>query len=248
LQIQLLSDLHTEHYESPLAFIARKIPLPRVDVRILAGDIVSVMQQSVEQIAGVFNLLTRGARHTIYVPGNHEYYLGTGAQVDGYLRSISSKITDFTMLENEEFWFEGQQFFGGAMWFDFKPDNYIYSEGAKAWSDFNDIKDLKDWVYQRNAAFTEAALRLVKPGCVVVSHHLPNFRSVHESRQSSEYNRFFVSNQTQVMFENGVRLWVHGHTHDACDYVFGDTRVVCNPYGYYWIEKPHGYPPVIMDV
>lgn len=29
-----------------------------------------------------------------------------------------------------------------------------------------------------------------------------------------------------------VKLWVHGHMHNASDYVIGDTRVVCNPKGY----------------
>ena len=34
----------------------------------------------------------------------------------------------------------------------------------------------------------------------------------------------------------GARLWIHGHTHDSCDYRLGDSRrsvrVVCNPRGY----------------
>ena len=32
--------------------------------------------------------------------------------------------------------------------------------------------------------------------------------------------------------EQRPALWVHGHTHDSCDYQVGVTRVVCNPRGY----------------
>ena len=28
------------------------------------------------------------------------------------------------------------------------------------------------------------------------------------------------------------KLWIHGHTHDRCDYAIGNTRVVANPLGY----------------
>ena len=27
-------------------------------------------------------------------------------------------------------------------------------------------------------------------------------------------------------------LWIHGQTHEACDYLIGQTRIVCNPRGY----------------
>jgi predicted phosphodiesterase len=27
-------------------------------------------------------------------------------------------------------------------------------------------------------------------------------------------------------------VWIHGHTHTPCQYVVGDTRVICNPIGY----------------
>lgn len=30
----------------------------------------------------------------------------------------------------------------------------------------------------------------------------------------------------------GAALWVHGHTHSSFDYMAGETRVVCNPFGY----------------
>jgi len=248
MRIQLASDVHTEHYNEPVAFLTARVPIaPKVDVLLLAGDIVSVKQQSLEQVHATFSYFASRAKHVLYVPGNHEYYCGTRGFADGTLRSITSMFPNVTMLENQSVIIEKQQFFGGCMWFDANPDNHWYTIGENAWSDFKDIKDIRDWVYEENAAFKKAALEQVKPGCVVMTHMLPNNRSVARKHQSSNYNRFFVSDQTQVMFENGVRLWVHGHTHDSCDYVFGDTRVVCNPYGYHFAPNKR-YKTVLLDV
>ena len=32
--------------------------------------------------------------------------------------------------------------------------------------------------------------------------------------------------------EHQPKLWIHGHSHDRCDYLLGKTRVVANPLGY----------------
>lgn len=247
--LQLISDLHTEHYTEPLSFLQSRIPVaPEADVVLLAGDIVSIKQQSAEQVYCVFAYFANRAKHVLFNPGNHEYYCGTKAYADGVLRTIVGMFPNVTMLENQSVVIDGQQFFGGAMWFDSNPDNHWYTIGENAWSDFVDITDIRKWVYEENAAFTKAALEQVKPGCVVMTHMLPNHRSTPVEFKNDPYNRFFVSDQTRCMFENSPKLWVHGHTHSPCDYVFGDTRVVCNPYGYHWAQKGKTYPPVLLDV
>ncbi len=42
---------------------------------------------------------------------------------------------------------------------------------------------------------------------------------------------------SQIIEEQQPALWVHGHTHDSCDYHVGATRVVCNPKGYEYENK-----------
>ena len=37
---------------------------------------------------------------------------------------------------------------------------------------------------------------------------------------------------TDYVHDLRPKLWIHGHTHDRCDYVIGDTRVIANPFGY----------------
>jgi hypothetical protein len=44
-------------------------------------------------------------------------------------------------------------------------------------------------------------------------------------------------------------LWLHGHVHHSLDYQLFDTRVVCNPRGYFDLElNPLFNPALILEV
>ena len=46
-------------------------------------------------------------------------------------------------------------------------------------------------------------------------------------------NAFFVCDlAAHVRTRRDPKLWIHGHSHDRCDYLLGKTRVVGNPLGY----------------
>ncbi|GAC1527055.1 MAG: hypothetical protein NVS3B11_27890 [Collimonas sp.] len=67
---------------------------------------------------------------------------------------------------------------------------------------------------------------------VVISHHAPNYRSVHERFTGSALNACFVSELEQRILAWQPAFWLHGHMHDSSDYQIGATRVLCNPRGY----------------
>lgn len=74
---------------------------------------------------------------------------------------------------------------------------------------------------------------------VVVTHHLPTFESVpHEYRREYHGNGAYVSDLSNFILDRPrIKYWIHGHTHDSCDYMVGDnTRVICNPRGYIGYE------------
>jgi hypothetical protein len=86
----------------------------------------------------------------------------------------------------------------------------------------------------------------VRDGDVVITHHLPHQTSTPSFFVGSPLNRFFVADDAADLVAGaGARLWLHGHTHAPCDYVVGNTRVVCNPRGY-----PHERrkPPVDLGL
>jgi len=67
---------------------------------------------------------------------------------------------------------------------------------------------------------------------VVVSHHLPSYLSVDPIYAGDMLNAAFVSNLDDWIATKDIALWIHGHAHNSSDYVYEDTRVVCNPFGY----------------
>ena len=70
---------------------------------------------------------------------------------------------------------------------------------------------------------------------VVVTHHYPSKRSTAAKWASDPLTAAFGS-KLDVELLTQAKLWIHGHTHDSCDYRLGDSnrsvRVVCNPRGY----------------
>lgn len=68
---------------------------------------------------------------------------------------------------------------------------------------------------------------------VVISHHSVCPQSIAPKYQSYHSNGAFVTDFSDWMHADWApTLWVHGHTHDAFDYVEGNTRVVVNPRAY----------------
>lgn len=148
--------------------------------------------------------------------------------------------------------------------------------GATLWTDYNDEDPLtmqivnqclNDSACIRN--FTpEAVLREhdahvdwlislashdVKPD-VVFTHHAPSMRSAHPryrkpGTKEDLINYGFVSNLEELVAQLAPKLWVHGHVHDPCDYMLGETRVVAWPMGYPHerIGKPP-YEPMFIDI
>jgi predicted phosphodiesterase len=70
---------------------------------------------------------------------------------------------------------------------------------------------------------------------VVVTHHYPSKRSTAARYTNDPLTAAFGSKLSLDLLTQ-ANLWIHGHTHDSCDYRLGDSkksvRVVCNPRGY----------------
>jgi hypothetical protein len=138
------------------------------------------------------------------------------------------------------------------MWFG-NPDglNYLYK---RALNDFHLIEGLETWCYDRNRMFTMLGQTLIRPETIVVTHHLPHPNCTPERFRKDQTNRFFVSDQTELIQDKQPRYWFCGHTHDPCDFVLGNTHVLCNPYGYpheiykTYGENPIPYPQVVIEV
>lgn len=227
--VQAVSDLHLEMSGDMGERFLKELK-PLADVLILAGDITSAKHYA--SLRHVFYDLISRWKHIIYVPGNHEYYRSSPDEVAHNLTLVRREFPSVSVLENEDVTINGQRFIGGTMWFPNKPNQSKFVESKRFLNDFYMIRGLEPWVYEQSNLFRELLRQQLRSGDVVVTHHLPTWKSVHKRYAGSDLNAFFVNDVSALIDERQPRLWIHGHTHTACDYKQGQTRVVANPRGY----------------
>jgi predicted phosphodiesterase len=96
--------------------------------------------------------------------------------------------------------------------------------------------------HQASRAWLQAELPQGDPAAtVVVTHHYPHAHSCAQEWLASPLTPIFGSQLPDETLR-GASVWIHGHTHDCCDYrlegnpdpagVRRSVRVVCNPRGY----------------
>jgi predicted phosphodiesterase len=239
MRIRFLSDLHLE-FMSPLhqSEFVRRLPND-CDVLVLAGDIAGAT--GLKRAFGLFSRHFAGST-IIFVAGNHEFYGSSPGEVEDSLcpSGLPDNVHALEMgtVRVGSLGLDGQRFLGCTLWFP-PPQT-----GDKlVLTDYSAIEDFEPWVYERNAKSVQWLADNVRSGDVVVTHHLPSHKSVHKMYAGNPQNDFFVCDMTKLIEERQPALWIHGHTHESCDYQIGATRVVCNPYGYFPSDTNNNFDP-----
>ena len=233
---RVMSDLHFEfHGDGGRAFAEALSPAPD-EVLLCAGDVCSSLQ-----IVGALSLLARRFRHVVYVPGNHEFYHSTRAKTLEAVYMVAANFPGtFHVLDKGVAEIDGVRIVGCPLWF--ARDDHA---DRSAMNDFRLIRDFDAWVYEENRQCVEFLRREVRAGDVVLTHYLPSRHSVAPRWRGSPLNAFFVCDLTALIVDRQPALWVHGHTHDSIDYRLGETRVLCNPFGYAHHEENTAFDPVL---
>lgn len=247
MKMRVLSDLHLEFQDwNP--------PDVEADVIVLAGDIHSGVR-GVEWARRQFPLMP-----ILYVPGNHEFY---GRDIQEALSDLRTAGRRFgvDVLHGRGVIIGGVRFLGATLWTDFALRGTdatslqrAMNDAKRGMSDFSIIRHGAHGLFRpehaRAAHFEQMswireklADEFIGP-TVLVSHHLPHPRSIHIKYRSSSLNPAFASDLSQLMGPP-VAVWIHGHTHESCDYVEQGTRVVCNPRGYGPFELNAAFDPVL---
>jgi predicted phosphodiesterase len=236
MKIQLASDLHLEFYGAldGTRVIAAAIA-PSADVLVLAGDIGCV--RLIDNLRLGLAWASAHFQHVVYVLGNHEFYGSTPSYTTRAIHDLAATWSNVHLLQNQLVTLDGVKFFGGTGWFPLLPDR---PDLESRMADFQQIRSFKPFVYDQHRAF-EVQLAGCRPD-VIVSHHLPTSASVPERFKMSALNAYFVSGFDFEECTAGVKLWLHGHTHDPVDIELGPVRVVANPYGYPF-EIPRRFNP-----
>lgn len=176
------------------------------------------------------SLCPKVAGEVLYIPGNHEYYGATPAFVDQCLTALEQSTENLTVLRAGQVYEQhGRRFLGDTLWF---PDDPLNAHYAPGMSDFSVIRNFVPWVYERYEACRAFLETEVRPGDIVVTHHLPSPQLIASQYLTSPLNRFFAADLTDLIIEHKPAIWICGHTHTSIDTTIGETRVICNPRGY----------------
>ena len=252
MKITLTSDIHTEFYAHKLSvqeMLDLSIPSVNADVIILAGDILNALDLARTEASSKYYLKGKYLEFfqeiknrfdtVLMVLGNHEHYRYRYENTCNTIRDVLGSYV--TVLDNDTYTLtNGEIVWGGTMWTDFNGFNPLHMYQAR-----NSMNDYR-LISQRTTGYTitpefimdrflEYKNGLLNSNAnIVITHHAPSFASINEKWRGDVLNSSYASVSLDgFILDSGPRLWVHGHLHDACDYMLGNTRIVCNPLGYH---------------
>lgn len=227
MRIQLVSDLHVEFHRDGGQSILDELNPEGVDILVVAGDTcpTKILRGNwfIHQLCDLYP-------HVVLVAGNHEAYGSHPSKSNDALRDIETQKENFTFLQDcLPVTIKGQRFLGDTFWFPSDPLNKAYECCI---NDFSAINMLRSYVYGQHRRCVKNLNTHLLPTDIVITHHLPTYTAIHPEFRGSNLNRFFASEQSELILEKKPKLWMFGHTHGSVDMMLGDTRLLCNPLGY----------------
>jgi Icc-related predicted phosphoesterase len=261
------TDLHLKISEA--VGLAMPFDIPDADVCVIAGDITDRMISGMEWVAN-----TVGRRMPVVMTlGNHDLY---GQDMPAARRKAPARARELGihLLDDSEAEVAGIRFAGGTLWTDFRlfeslnnPPLYSQEDCFRAVRDYADYSEIhanevsggvmsrtmtpRDTAryHAQTVAFLEQVLaRSFNGPTVIVSHHAPHPRSIHQRFIDKPSSAAYASDLTWLIERYKPDYWMHGHVHDSFDYEVDETRIICNPRGYGTFPNPNFNPSLVIGV
>lgn len=255
--IRIFSDIHLENGGK---FTIDHLDTDKDTVLLLPGDLMSIKRNRMHEWFLNNDLFDR-FKHTLVIPGNHEYYGGSIVNIDDKMEEYFSKFNKVTFLQLKTVNIDDVNFIGATLWTDLNKGNPI--DKWKAASYMNDYRYIRDGtktdpykkrlttdrteiLHKKHLKFIEDCLyNFEGQKNVVMTHHAPSINSIHPYyRANSDYNAAYYSELDHLFYDYDISLWCHGHSHQSTVYKNYNTTVVCNPIGY--IKEHTGYDPISL--
>lgn len=258
MQIRVLSDIHID--------INENYPIPEFkdDIfTIVAGDI------SGDPVVSSY-WIEDNIKHGVFVHGNHDLVYNKLEQPLQEQKLIfKNKFpldANVSYLDNQYKIIDDIVFIGCCLYTDYKYNGSVNKNMKIALKGLNDFK----WgqieengkivkleprhylaMFNESFAFIKHTLKKFKDKkCVLITHHCVSPLQIDPKYFSSSINASFVSDLTEfIEKQDNLALVVTGHTHTSSDLMIGNTRVICNPYGYRgWEHNTNFNPDLIVEV
>jgi len=204
-------------------------PKKEVDVFVCAGDLGVFWG-----LESILQTLCKRYPQVVYVAGNHEFYQTSPKEIESLRSALSRQLSNLHWLEDSSVKIGGRTFHGATLWFPDTEESRPYRDHL---NDFHLIEKFVPWVFDKHGASKSYLQHAVKPGDIVVTHHIPLLMGTDPRWWNSPLNSFFVSDVEPLLTETKPALWIYGHTHSSHDFKVGPTRLVCNPFGYARMEE-----------
>lgn len=252
MKIQYASDLHLEFYQkTPF----QPMLTPAAPTLVLAGDIGRPDKRSYKDF---LQYCSRNWTDVVVVAGNHEFYNSRNYKQWRYMpptdihdvgtrlaacNTIAAGFPNVHFLDRRRVDIGGMAFLGATLWTDVTG----HELAAMSMNDYSMITpggtamlsptDVTGW-HRRDRAWLDSELRAceeTQTPAVVVTHHLPTYRLIHQRYRGSELNPCFAT-ECKELLRDPVKAWFAGHTHAASSVkiptLTGLIKACVNPCGY----------------
>lgn len=238
-KIQYASDLHLElnaNYKY-LSKAKNKI-IPKGDILVLAGDITLADQRHFDH--EFFDWAASNFKTTYYIPGNHEFYNGTPADV--LEESFEIKVRDNVyFINNRSITVNDLVIIFTPLWSSITSKNAEVIEESvndfhQLWYHAHKLKT-EDFnrLHQTCYTFLKNTLKANKrKKIIVVTHHVPSPLCCNEEHRNSPINDAFCADLTDfIKLNTNIAYWIYGHSHhNALPKSIGKTTLITNQLGY----------------
>ena len=258
--IDFISDVHLDFYfdvENRQQIFANMFANQKGTDLIICGDLFVGLsnhdqmikhREHINLLDQFFKVANNRYQNVYFVMGNHDYW---GGWLQDGEKEVEKILKDRAIvLHNSYVKVEDVLMWGSTMWTNVSnPIDYLRIQ--QTMGDYRATyvnKDQKrlitvdDTNLQNAKSFNSLKdlLEITDKNVVVISHHCPSYGSQvkldkHDRRlDCGFYNKFdnFIINH-----QDRLKVWLHGHAHNAVQYNIDKVQVASNPFGYYLVER-----------